>query len=254
LSVRQQILSSNSDFIIEVLKGNVLGHRIRHQHGHSEVIGNMAFTDVWADASKMVYLSAVETMNIVSTSTDDASAGTGARTVLVEGLDVNFNPISETVTMNGLTDVLTSLSYIRVTEMTVLTGGALLQNVGTITATGSTTSTTPQAVIEPVLNHSLNGKYTSPAGKWAIFANYEVNVAKGKDVAIDIFAGDGTGIMSGVHRNDIFQNPLVSPVSDVVIPPKTDIVFRAKSDAGSTGVACSFNMLEVEEKYIGLSL
>ena len=45
--------------------------------------------------------------------------GTGARTVLIEGLDENYDIQSETVTMDGTTNVVTTNTYIRLFRMTV---------------------------------------------------------------------------------------------------------------------------------------
>ena len=200
----------------------------------------------------MIYLASAETQNIVSSNVNDTSAGTGARTVLVSGLDTNFDEISETVILNGTTPVLTTLSYLRVSDLQVMTSGTGLENAGDITATASSAGTV-QAFMEMTFNHSLNGRYTTPNGKFAVFANYEVNIGQGKDVIIDIKAGSGTGVLINVHRNHIFQGVLSSTVADVIIPPKTDLVFRCFTSTGvDAGVACAFNMIEIEEKYVNL--
>ena len=241
--------STTGNTNLEILKGQVPGHTLVHVHGHNAAVGT-SFEDVWADSSVMIYLTSAETMNIASTSTNDSSAGTGARTITIEGLDANFNAISETITMNGTTDVVTTLSYIRVLHLGVLTVGSTLENQGDITATGTTTSTTPQDIMETNLNHSLSGRYTSPADTNSIFSAYEIDIGVGRDVVVDVRAGSGSGVLQTIHRNHIFQSVFVSNIVDVMIPPKTDIVFRAKSDASTAGVACSFNMIEVDTSEI----
>lgn len=233
------------DFYIETLKGQKTGHSQVHLHGHNDNV-DITWTDIWNKNARMVYLSSAETMNIVSNNVNDTSAGTGARTVKVIGLDNNFNDISETVTMNGTTNVLTTLSYRRVLDLDVLTVGSNLENLGQIKATSSST-TEDQSIIEAEFNHSLNGRFTTPAGKFGILANYELDVSKDKDCIIAIRAGNGEAVLTAAHTNNIFQSTVFSPVPDLIIPPKTDIIFRAKGVQGIASVSVAFNMVLIDE-------
>lgn len=72
---------------------------------------------------------------LVSDSASDAAAGTGARTILVSGLDANYYKKSETVTMNGVTPVTCANNYLRINQLTMLSAGTNKTNVGQITAT-----------------------------------------------------------------------------------------------------------------------
>jgi len=237
---------------MEVLKGNVPGHQLIHIHGHNGNVGT-TIIDLWGNASKLVYLSAAEQMNIASDSASDASAGVGARTVQIRGVDANFVKITENITMNGTTDVLTTKSFLRVVQIVVLTVGTSLENVGSITATADTAATL-QDVLEPTLNHSTSAHYTSPAGKFAVFSAYELNVGMGKDAIIDIRAGVGTAVLETIHRNHVFEAPFVSPIHDAILPPKTDLVFRVNLTTGSAaGIAGSVNIVEIDERFVDAS-
>lgn len=101
-------------------------------------------------------------LRIVSDSADDSAAGTGARTVLIQGLDNSFAEIQETITLNGLTPVNTVNLYRRVARVTVLTVGALETNAGLIIL--ETTGAVSQARIPPGYGVSQNCLYTVPAG------------------------------------------------------------------------------------------
>ena len=94
---------------------------------------------VWDDNTKLVFLTSVETMDIVSTSALDTSAGTGARTLVLLGLDASYEPIFEIITMNGLTPVVSTLSYLRITNVVVNSCGSLQENQGDIQITATTT-------------------------------------------------------------------------------------------------------------------
>jgi hypothetical protein len=71
--------------------------------------------------------------SFVSTSTHDSSAGTGAQTVTLNGLNTSFAAVSETVTMNGTTAVNTvGTTYAFIENMVVATVGTTGGNVGTV--------------------------------------------------------------------------------------------------------------------------
>ena len=52
----------------------------------------------WGNLS---YLTSPSTLSISSTSSEDAAGGTGARTVVVQGLDENYVPVEEEITVGG---------------------------------------------------------------------------------------------------------------------------------------------------------
>lgn len=101
--------------------------------GHNPDIGSGLAEDVWEGGGNYPLLTAASQLEVVSTSAADTAAGTGARTVLVSGLDANWLPISETVTLNGTTPVTTVNSYLRVNLFTTVTSGSGKVNAGDLT-------------------------------------------------------------------------------------------------------------------------
>lgn len=83
----------------------------------------------------MTWPSSAAVATIVSTSANDAAAGTGARTVTVYGVDSSYDEISETVNMNGTSNVNTVNSYLHIDRLRVITVGSGGVNEGEITAT-----------------------------------------------------------------------------------------------------------------------
>ena len=63
--------------------------------------------DIWPQGGQIVFPSVAAVVDIVSDSALDTAAGTGARSVLVSGVDNNLNIISETVILNGVVAVAT---------------------------------------------------------------------------------------------------------------------------------------------------
>ena len=108
---------------------------------------------------------------VASTDTNDTSAGTGARTLNMSGLDDNYNTISEVIILNGQTEVLTaSSSWMRINKIFILTAGSGGNNAGDIYfgAVGDFTLGMPQtdtygAVITGFNNSSI-GIFTVPVG------------------------------------------------------------------------------------------
>ncbi len=78
------------------------------------------------------------TLKVSSSSANDTSAGTGARTITITGLDANFDSISEVVTMNGQTPVTTTNAFLRVHFVTIKACGSLMTNAGDIWVSIST--------------------------------------------------------------------------------------------------------------------
>tara|TARA_A100001391_G_scaffold181631_2_gene147678 strand:- start:1248 stop:2060 length:813 start_codon:yes stop_codon:yes gene_type:complete len=96
---------------------------------------------VWNEDSPFSYTtnSNETNLHIVSTSALDTSAGTGARTILVEGLTHavvssvdEYQVVSETITLNGTTNVNLVNNYYRVLKLSTATAGSTGLNQGNI--------------------------------------------------------------------------------------------------------------------------
>ena len=107
-------------------------------------------------------------MTVSSSSANDTSAGTGARTIVVQGLDANYNEVSETVTMNGQTAVTMTAAFLRVNYAYVATAGSGNSAAGDIyIGTGTVTTGVPATVYDIIkldYNVTTTGSYTIPAG------------------------------------------------------------------------------------------
>lgn len=110
---------------------------------------------------------AAEALNIVSSSTADAAAGTGTRTIRVEGLDANGKYVQETFTMNGTTPVVSTSTWLRVLRAFGLTAGSGGTNAGAITIKHNVTTANVFTVIKAGRNQAAIAAFTVPAGKQA---------------------------------------------------------------------------------------
>jgi hypothetical protein len=117
-------------------------------------------------------------MKVSSSSANDTSAGTGARTMLLVGLDANYNKVSETITLNGQTQVTSTNSYLRITYTELLSTGSGNAQAGTIyVGTGSATAGVPSTVYwqsETTYNNWSFAGFTVPAGYTAYITSYTI--------------------------------------------------------------------------------
>src|SRR5216683_309441 len=102
--------------------------------GHNENI-NIATVpqDIWPLGGLYQFPTSAVAVEVLSSSANDTAAGTGLRTVSVSGLDADYNPIAQIVTLNGTTPVALTQQYFRINGFIGLTVGSAASNVGDIT-------------------------------------------------------------------------------------------------------------------------
>jgi hypothetical protein len=227
----------STDFKLEVGKGNVQGHTLETVVCRNPS-ANTVFEDVSAVGGTIVYPTAGETWELVSSSANDAAAGTGARTVRVRYLDVNYVEQFEDVTLNGTTPVtLVATNAYRIYGYGVFatTWGTTLANEGDITLRVAGAGAT-RATIPATENRSLDCYLTIPAGKSGIVVYAHADVAKNDDsvARFRLTNGANTGFFTGlplslVQNNTEFNLPAGSNLFD----EKTDIKLVIKSSNNS---------------------
>ena len=154
-------------FELQVSRGQIQGHRNVTIFGFNPDVDQNQVS-VWPLQSLITFPAAALQMTVSSSSANDTSAGTGARTIVVQGLDANYNEISETVTMNGQTAVTMTAAFLRVNYAYVLTAGSGNGAAGDIyIGTGTVTAGVPATVYDIIktdYNTTTTGSYTIPAG------------------------------------------------------------------------------------------
>lgn len=167
-------------FELQVARGQIGWHESYFRFGFANGIGTtpQTITPIVAAGATYVYPTAATVMKVSSSSANDTAGGTGARTILVAGLDANYNRISETVTLSGQTAVNTTNSYLRITYTELLTVGSGAAQAGTIyVGTGTVTLGVPATIYwqsEVTYNNWGFAGYTVPAGYTAYITSYTV--------------------------------------------------------------------------------
>lgn len=117
-----------------------------------------------------------ESLQIRSDSANDAAAGTGARTVLIAGLNANYDEVVEIVTLNGTTPVALSNQMMRRNTLVVWTAGSGRTNAGNIIL--ETTGAALRDKITAGKGIQRSAHYTVPAGKSLWLQNFVFTMAK----------------------------------------------------------------------------
>lgn len=240
-------------FDLQVSRGQITGHTTVYKFGYSTVIDGTLYP-VWNVAANRVYLTTATAMTVSSSSANDTSpSGSGAHIVLIEGLDQNYNPISEYITLAGQTAVTTTKSYLRVIGITVTDKGVNGGNVGTIyVGTGVVTAGVPAVIHElvpPGFNKETSGVYTVPAGYTAYF---RVGGLSGQDTG----AGYITGRLVISNQGSPFVTSAVTVFTTgqvnydfpypIAIPEKSDLEARAITSSGTNTVSSYFGMILIK--------
>lgn len=252
----QSLSQATNDFYLSVAKGEIAGHSSINKFGHNPAAATGE--DVWGGGGAYAFFPATaQAMDIVSTSANDTAAGTGARTVIVYGLDASWNEVSETVTLNGATPVNLVNSYIRMFRAIVLTAGSSETNEGNITVEIQG-SATVAIYIEAGDGQTQHAIYTIPAGKTAYFLKGYVALADdNKDGEIAEFqwqarpnnAPDGAWAIKGqVGLNSIGTSSwqYLYAIPSGPIPEKTDIRIRVVNATVPLGVVGGFDLVLID--------
>ena len=231
-----------ADFSIDVARGVVTNYALVRVMGHNNAVGT-SIEDVWGNGGTYVFPSSASTLTISSGSTNDTSAGTGARTVQVYGLDTNYAEINETLTMNGQSGVTSTNSYLRVTKMLVRTAGSTGGNAGNVYfGTGTITAGVPATIYSMIAysasyggdNRSLDCIYTVPAGKTAYIFDPTINLDSSVQTEWWLKIRPLDEVFQTETRRMAFQ-------SQVVADGHFPIVAAAKSDIKMSAASGSSN-------------
>ena len=207
--------------------------------GFSRSVGT-TFQTIWNDGGQYVHPSAAVQMSCVSTSASDTM------TIVISGLNADYEAIAEIVQINGTTPVTTTNSFYRINSATILSGS----NVGDITVSEGGTE---YAHIEATLGTTQACIYTVPA-------NHSLYIFR-----ISLTSGTVNSNKYITYRNRIDSSSgrilrvaeatfqLNMQTFDRQIPfriaPKSDFQFEAKSSSGTNELSIFVEALLMRDKY-----
>lgn len=117
-------IGTSEPFELQVARGQIAYHSIRNLFGTNPSIGT-SFVTPWENSTALPFLSAEQNLSLVSTNLADTSVS-----ILIAGVDGEYNLIQEVVGLNGTTPVTTAKKFFRINDLVTVSGNA----VGDVTA------------------------------------------------------------------------------------------------------------------------
>ena len=222
-------------FDLQIARGQIQGHQVLSIFGYSTTVGSSAQGPLWEgltlSGGNYTYPSSAGQIVLVSDSASDNTT----RSVVIYGLDANYNILKETIALNGTSNVTTTNSFLRINSMEMLNS----TNTGTITAK---IATVLYAQINPGVGQTQMSIYTVPAGYtfYLTYSQYDASIGfTSSNYMISaewnrLNSGANSGQITLTHQSTFVQKQEVpfnnSPIAH---PEKTDLQFTVKANTGS---------------------
>ena len=208
---------------------------------------------VWFQGGAYSHPSSASTMTLSSSNANDTSAGTGARTVEVFGLDTNYDEISETVSLSGQTGVSTTNSYLRANRIIVRSAGSGATNAGVIyMGTGTVTAGVPANIFSTVgagLGQTLQSFWTVPNNKTAYVNSISASSFGNQNafLTVSFYVRPQGEVFQIKERFVVTRGSFISKMEyPIAYPPKADMEIRAVADSGTLDAAATFEVMLME--------
>jgi len=210
---------------------------------------------IWETGGIYEYLTVASTVSAISDDSGDTVTGTGARTIEIQGLDSNYNTVTEVISTNGTSSGSASTNeFLRIYRALVKTAGSTGTNEGHIDINaGSTTvisiGTKGTSVNKEGFGQSQTSVYTIPAGKTGYITQWSVGSSvynSGVQAFLMLSEPNDGPIMR--TKDIMFLNNF--SIKDYKVPlqalEKTDIEVRAYDTATGVPVSTSYNVILVD--------
>lgn len=176
--------------------------------------------------------------------------GTGAREILVTGLDANYAETTETVVLNGTTPVNTVNSYLRINKLEVTESGSGKAAAGNITATAATDTTVTSRILAG-FNESRQAVYTVPANRTAFIVNSYAAIPNqtSKKAQVEVLARPfGLGyVQKDILAIDADNISYQESTRTISLAAKTDVRMLATVSADNSVVHAGMQLLVVKD-------
>ena len=249
-------LATTQTYQHEVVRGKVVGASVFGAFGRLEA-GVVTKNVVWPGGAFTFPDQTVgEVISFVSTSGQDGVAGTGIRSLEVHYLDVDLNPQSVNITLNGATAVTGQLSGVRfIQDMHIREAGTGLSAAGVITAYREGAPLVIFSTMAIGSERAESSLRMVPKGKKAFFQGAVGSSISGTAAARAIIEAVATQIAGHQYLDPFIfvpfaavgvQDGAISPTvpSPVSFDEGTVIGMRVTTDKGASILADWFGWLE----------
>ena len=177
------------------------------------------------------------TMTLVSSSASDTMP------VLIQGLDSNYQPIDNIVTLDGTTSVTTAIPFYRINNAVILAG----ENAGDISITNGGTT---YAYIESEHGSSQGIVYTTPADKslYVSTAHFTSGTVNGNKYLFSRACQvSSNGRVIHFWESTFSQNIMFNVTVPFRVPPRTDFTIEGKSSSNTNELSVYIGGVLLEE-------
>lgn len=228
------------DYGLAVSRGLISGVTTKSISGYN-LAARTTLEPIWsASNSNYVWLTGATSVQIASSSAIDTSAGTGARTVLVNYLKTDFSEVNQLVTLNGITPVTIAADVYRINQVVCLSWGANQSNVGELwigtgifsTITGFTNNLSKIEIGENIAQQAI---YTVPANKVFEGLAFRTTLSAPTRFRLQYKTAASTGFITTFNLPLDSSQAFTSPFA-IVFSAGTDIIVQAQSLGGTIQV------------------
>jgi hypothetical protein len=235
---------SVGDYRIDVTRTIVPGAASVGKFGRRAGIASGAIEDIWcATAATLTYLTTPQRLLVEST---DAGDSGGNVSVFITGLGVNFEAITEFVTLDGTNPVLTTKLYMRVNRL-IISSAFETGNIGIVSVTSEITGDL-QDLVPPGEGFSCSSHFTIPDGVEGVLVSVISGTQKNDEaellMKLRIPALTGNGFFTGVNMPINASNASLRGVT-LRLPPRTDLKFQAKAITNNIDITVAHSMYTV---------
>lgn len=247
------------DFLIEVAKGNLVGHSLVHLFGRNASVG-ASFEGVSLFSDDFNFLEAATSVRIkAGGNVNDTAGGSGAQSVTVVGLTATLDEVSENIATAGSSaSSPTSTLFCRIYQASVSDASAGTygdSNTGDITIENGSGGI-DLLKIAAAEGRAQHAAYAIPAGKTGYFLSALVTTDGNKAADIRGFTRRNLNGFSAPFEPALLNfywagvlgsMPFAPKSPAIVLPAGTDIWFDAKAGA-VTEVSVDFEILLIDDQ------
>jgi hypothetical protein len=239
------------DFLLDVGLGRIPGHtRVTASGVNPDVDTATTPEDIWFAGGAYPFPTSATTLEVLSSSADDAAAGTGMRTMQVIGLDANYAEQSEIVTLDGTTPVALANSYLRLNRAQVVSAGSGRTNAGNVTIreTGAGQTRGAMRAGYGIMRQAI---YTVPAGYTLAITATVLSILRTVGTDYEATFVEFFQSPAGFYRQTLEVAVNTAPIEiiktvPIMIPEKWDFAIRcAGVSANNMEVSASFHGVQI---------
>jgi hypothetical protein len=212
-----------------VALGKTAGNSVRNIFGYNEAIPS-TLTTAWELPSNYVYPTEALTMTVTSNAAD------ADYTILIKGLDENYDEIQESITLDATGTATTINQYFRINDVVTIAtpGGAYGSPQNDIVITNSGTT---YAQVDADKGKNQAAIFTVPRGYQYALLRISAFCASAslnnRTLTFENVARLPSGVVLRVAQTEFLEQMIIDRQVPFVYNEKTDIEFRLKGSAGT---------------------